>query len=359
MSQLNVGKLVASSEIVLPQFTNTTRPATASQGAIILNTEEALIQLYTGTEWVSLQVANPQDFSNVTIFNYTGSDQSFTVPASGGTVKELLVYMWGAGGGSDEGGTATAGAGGFTSGIISRFDNQSLNGDVFTIVVGQGGLRGSGSSNMSPSYGGGGRGSVDSGGGHVSGCGGGLSGIFAGGTTVFSGATPQSGAESRIIMCAGGGGGCNDQTTDLAYGGGGGGLEGGRGGDEPAGGGRGGWGGRQVSGYAGSNSGGTYANGSALRGADGPSNTDNPGGGGGYYGGQSGADDNSGAGGGSGFIGGTSTYKVTSGVTTTGGYGFSSAGYNPPETANQYYAAGIGSGYRANNGGNGRLVILY
>jgi len=359
MSQLNVGKLVASTEVVFPTYTNSNRPVSATQGSLIFNSEESVLQLYTGTEWVSLQNANPQDFSNVTIFNYTGSDQSFSVPTTGGTVNELLVFMWGAGGGADEGGTATAGAGGYASGTISRFDGQSLNGDAFTIVVGQGGLRGVGGSNMSAMYGGGGRGSVDSGGGHVSGCGGGLSGIFAGTAPVFSGANPQGGAQARAIIVAGGGGGCNDQTTNFAYGGSGGGIEGGRGGSEPTNNNKGGWGGRQVSGYSGSNSSATYANGSELRGADGPSNTDNPGGGGGYWGGQSGGDDNSGAGGGSGYTGGTSTYKVVSGLTTNGGSGTSSSGYNPPETGSEYYSAGVGSAYRTQGGGNGKVVVLY
>lgn len=358
MSQLNVGKLVASDRIILPQYTETTRP-TGEQGMLIFNTELGVLQIHTGVEWVSLAAANPQDFSNVSIFNYTGSDQSFSVPSSGGTVTELLVYMWGAGGGADEGGTATAGAGGFSSGTISRLDGQNLNGDVFTVVVGQGGLRGVGSSTMPSMYGGGGAGSAESGGGHVSGCGGGLSGIFSGGSSVFSGSNPQPGAHGRSIIIAGGGAGCNDQTANLAYGGSGGGTEGGRGGSEPANNNKGGWGGRQVAGYAGSNSSGTYANGSELRGADGPTGNDDPGGGGGYYGGQSGGDDNTGGGGGSGYIGGTSTYKVTGGVTTNGGQGLSSAGYSPPETGNEYYTTGIGAGYRSQNGGNGKVVIIY
>ena len=183
MSQLNVGKLVASSEVVFPSYTNSNRPTTAAQGSLIFNTEESLLQLWTGTEWVSLQLANPQDFSNVQIFAYTGSDQTFNVPASGGTINQLQVVMWGAGGGSDEGGTAAAGSGGFSSGTIERFDGNSLNGDSFTIVVGQGGVRGSGSSPMPAMYGGGGRGSADSGGGAGFWCCGGGSWVFPGGGT--------------------------------------------------------------------------------------------------------------------------------------------------------------------------------
>ena len=358
MSQLNVGKLVASTEVVFPNFTNSNRPASATQGSLIFNTEESVLQLWTGTEWVSIQNANPQDFSNAAVFAHTGSDQQFNVPSSGGTINQLQVVMWGAGGGSDESGTAAAGSGGFSSGTIERFDGNSLNGDAFTVVVGTGGKRGTGSSDMPAVYGGGGRGSRDSGGGHVSGNGGGLTGIFQGGATVFSGANPTSGSLDRAILIAGGGGGANDQSTDYAYGGAGGGTQGGRGGSQPSTNNKGGRGGRQVSGYDGSTSG-NRVDGSALRGGDGNTNQDNPGGGGGYYGGQSGSDDNSGAGGGSGYIGGNSTYKVLSGVTTTGSQGAPNT-HNPPQTGNQYYVSGIGTGYQGSpDGGNGRLVILY
>ena len=391
MSQLNVGKLVASSEVVFPSYSNSSRPASATQGSIIFNTEELVLQLWTGTEWVSLQLANPQDFSNAAVFAHTGSDQQFNVPSSGGTINQLQVVMWGAGGGSDESGTAAAGSGGFSSGTIERFDGNSMNGDAFTVVVGTGGKRGTGSndmpavyggggrgsrdsggghisgtggkrgtgsSDMPAVYGGGGRGSRDSGGGHVSGNGGGLTGIFQGGATVFSGANPASGSIDRAIIIAGGGGGANDQATDYAYGGAGGGTQGGRGGSQPSTNNKGGRGGRQVSGYDGSTSG-NRVDGSALRGGDGNTNQDNPGGGGGYYGGQSGSDDNSGAGGGSGYIGGNSTYKVISGVTTTGSQGAPNT-HNPPQTGNQYYVSGVGTGYQGSpDGGNGRLVILY
>ena len=358
MSQLNVGKLVASSEVVFPSYTNTNRPTTATQGALIFNTEEELLQLWTGTEWVSLQLANPQDFSNAAVFAYTGSDQTFNVPESGGTINQLQVVMWGAGGGSDESGTGAAGSGGFTSGTIERFDGNSLNGDSFTVVVGSGGNRGTGSSDMPAVYGGGGRGSRDSGGGHVSGTGGGLSGVFQGGSTVFSGANAGSGSLDRAILIAGGGGGANDQSQDQAYGGAGGGTQGGRGGSEPSNNNKGGRGGRQIAGYDGSTSG-NVVSGGELRGGDGNTNQDNPGGGGGYYGGQSGSDDNSGAGGGSGYIGGNSTYKVISGITTTGAQGPGSQ-HNPPQTGNAYYQTGVGVGYKGSGkGGDGRVVILY
>ena len=357
MSQLNVGKLVASSEVVFPSYSNSSRPASATQGSIIFNTEDLVLQLWTGTEWVSLQLANPQDFSNAAVFAHTGSDQQFNVPSSGGTINQLQVVMWGAGGGSDESGTAAAGSGGFSSGTIERFDGNSLNGDAFTVVVGTGGKRGTGSNDMPAVYGGGGRGSRDSGGGHVSGSGGGLTGIFQGGATVFSGANPASGSLDRAIIIAGGGGGANDQATDYAYGGAGGGTQGGRGGSQPSTNNKGGRGGRQIAGYDGSTSG-NRVDGSALRGGDGNTNQDNPGGGGGYYGGQSGSDDNSGAGGGSSYYGGNANYSVTDASTEIGGYG-SGQSYSTGGSASQYWSADVGNASRSSRGGDGKVVIVY
>lgn len=357
MSNLNVGSVNTSTGMYLPQVTTANRPAGVA-GLMVFNIESNTLQVYDGTDWVNMSSFRDQSFTNVVILDYTGADQSFLVPENV-LVREMQVFMWGAGGGGDESATASAGAGGYSTGIISRFDGQPLSGDTFTIVVGQGGARGVGSTDVRTSYGGGGKGSRDGGGGHVSGGGGGLSGIFAGASSVFGGATPFSGAHERSVIIAGGGGGANDQTSGFAYGGGGGGLEGGRGGSEPAGNNKGGWGGRQSAGYSGTNASANEADGGPLRGGDGLTNGDNPGGGGGYYGGQSGGDDNSGAGGGSAFVGGTATYQITSALTIAGGYGSGTA-YDPAETTNQYYLGNVGSGSRtASQGGNGRVVIVY
>ena len=283
-------------------------------------------------------------------FSYTGSDQTWTAPSG---LTSFIFKAWGAGAGNDEGGTAPSGAGGFTLGTVTK--SGGVGGDTFRVVVGQGGPRGVGAGNTRTSYGGGGYGSVDSGGGHVSGGGGGLTGLFAPGGTVFSGVTPQSGAFARSILIAGGGGGANDQTTNFAYGGAGGGTEGQRGGSEPADNNKGGWGGRQTSGYSGSNASGTIANGGQLRGADGPNSNDDPGGGGGYYGGQSGGDDNSGAGGGSGYVGGTATYTVSSANTYTG----NKQALPSQGTSDGDFPGSVGAGAFSGDGQNGYAVIKY
>lgn len=134
-------------------------------------------------------------------FNYTGSDQVFTVPS--GACPNMTVKVWGAGGG---GGTHTdvwsygspGGGGGFTSGALT------LNpGTIWKVVVGQGGPVNSNSN----SYGGGGASSCNGADNRYSGNGGGLSGLFSGNTAVFSGGTPEAGAQARAILIAGGGGG--------------------------------------------------------------------------------------------------------------------------------------------------------
>jgi hypothetical protein len=358
MSQINVGNINATGGLYLPQHTDASRP-TNQIGLMIFNIDSGTVQFFDGADWQNISTFRDQSFSNIAVFDYSGGDQIWQVPTNV-RVREFQVLMWGAGGGADEGATASGGSGGFTSGIISRFDGADLNGTSFTIVAGQGGARGSGSTDTRTSYGGGGKGSVDSGGGHVSGGGGGLSGIFAGPNSVFGGAEPLAGAHARSILIAGGGGGANDQATGTAYGGGGGGLEGGRGGSDPQSTNKGGWGGRQVAGYSGTNDATNEVDGGPLRGGDGVTGGDNPGGGGGYYGGQSGGDDNSGSGGGSGYIGGTSIYQVTSATTNIGAFGTSiNFTYTPSNSDNPNYSSGIGVASSTTTGGNGRVVIIY
>ncbi|MEO7331527.1 MAG: hypothetical protein ABI193_23335, partial [Minicystis sp.] len=72
-------------------------------------------------------------------------------------------------------------------------------------------------------------------------------------------------------------------------------------------------------------------------------------GGGGYYGGGGGIDNvDAAGGGGSGYIGGA---NVSNGIL------FSGSGTTPPQTADAFYAAGVGVG--ALNGGGGRIVITW
>ena len=304
--------------------------------------------LYSDSNIISITI------KNIIIFNYTGNDQTFTVPEG---ITSLDVRVWGAGGGGS-GANNYGGPGGFSKGIV-----ECSPSDQFTVVVGGGGKSNNGSNTPWPAtYGGGGLGTAS---GNVSGSGGGLSGIFEGSSAIFSGAAPQSEAHSKAIIIAGGGGGANDQDPGTAFGGSGGGLSGIRGAskdlndlDLKY-----GQGGTQTQG--GGHQGCTTPpnSGSALRGADGVTG-DNAGGGSGYFGGGGGCDDHTGGGGGSGYIGGTGQHPVSDGVTQAqdriDGGEMCEAGLSDPfyesYAGRGGYATPSSTGYDA---GHGRVVIIY
>jgi|GEM_PF-3608572 len=134
-------------------------------------------------------------------FTYTGSEQSWTVPAG---VTSIDVKLWGAGGGGDYNGSS-GGSGGFVKGTLAVTPGQILK-----IVVGEGGSKADNSAgNTSPaagSYGGGGRGTS------YGAAGGGYSGIFL--STVTQ-------ANAKVIAGGGGGSKNNSGNTTPAGGGGG------------------------------------------------------------------------------------------------------------------------------------------
>ena len=248
-----------------------------------------------------------------TAFSYTGSAQTFTVPAG---VTIVTVQSWGAGGGNGPSGV-TGGAGGYASGIVSVTPGEEL-----TIIAGGGGHGWTAAT--SSAYGGGGPGAGSS--------------VASGGGGGRSAVRRASGTE---LITAGAGGGAAGSTN----GGVGGGASGG------AGTGSGGGGGTQSSGGAGGNTGcGTGQSGSQFQGGY-NATTYGGGGGGGYYGGGEGGDScgqgqQTGGGGGSGYIDGASNGTNTAGSGTT-----------PPNTGDANYAAGIGVGGSSGDGGNGRIVI--
>jgi hypothetical protein len=289
-------------------------------------------------------------------YNYTGSDQTLTLPAA---VNTFVVHAWGGGGGAFPGVNSTlgGGSGGYTTGIV-----QTTAGNSFVVVVGQGGASQGDNAGVGPTtrYGGGGQLTPAGWGGQ----GGGLSGIFTGTGTVFSGVTAQPGAQARAVLIAGGGGGNGDSG---ASGGEGGGLSGNNiysgDGSSP----RGPYGaGLQTD----SNNGydGAAQKGSALKGGD-ASGGDNGGGGGGgagYYGGGGGTGANgvpNAGGGGSGYVGGSP------GVTISAANSINSVlRVNVANSSSPYYANTAGKGGNgASNpttqptspGQAGRVVILY
>jgi uncharacterized repeat protein (TIGR02543 family) len=222
---------------------------------------------------------------NTTVtFNYTGADQSWTVPSG---VTSATFYLFGAGGG---GNTRTSGGnGGYATGGYSVTAGQ-----VYTIIVGEGGgglasalVAGLTGKYTKLTYGGGGRGGSTAGDTYI--------GTFASGGG--RSAIRAQGASTDLATAGGGGGGGYG-----ICGNGGGGLigEGARGGTQTAGGAS---AAVSLSGVAG--------NGSAYLG--GTSNNEGGGGGGGYFGGGDGGD-NAGGGGGSSYIA-----LLRNGVTTSGG----------------------------------------
>ena len=281
--------------------------------------------------------------------------KSFLILTFFALVNTSLFAASSPGGGG--GRSANAGApGGYTTGTVTVRADSNTGTPTYLMSVGQGGTASDvGNAYTSASFNGGGRGRVST---HygVGGGGGGYSGIFL-----------QSKTHGTAVMIAGGGAGAQSINSGGApfYAGSGGGLTGQDGGQNSHSSHAnisGGLGGTQTSGGAyGTGDYGEGSAGSALQGGDGGHMSG--GAGGGYYGGGGGNHKNnygsSGSGGGSGYIGGNSTYKVISGVTTTGSQG-SPDTHNPPQTGNQYYVSGVGTGYQGSpDGGNGRLVILY
>ena len=275
-------------------------------------------------------------------YNYTGADQTLTLPAS---VNTFVVHAWGGGGGGFPASPYVGGGGGYTTAVV-----QTTAGNSFVVVVGQGGDSRGPNAGTGPlaRYGGGGQVTPLGWGGQ----GGGLSGIFTGTGTVFSGVTAQPGAHARSILIAGGGG----ASGDFGQGGEGGGLSGNNsyGNDgstyAPYG------AGLQTPSNNGYN--GAPQAGSALTGgnAGGGDNGGGGGGGSGYYGGGGGTGDNNvpnAGGGGSGYVGGAP------GITISAANSKNAFKTTAANTTSVYYANNAGRGGTATVGDNGRVVILY
>jgi hypothetical protein len=258
--------------------------------SVLTTAQRERVEGYLAYKW-KIPIFTPITYT----FNFTGSLQSWTPPASVTVPTTVTVTLRGAGGGGGYS-SGVGGAGGTTTGTLAVTPGQ-----IYSIVVGGGG--GGGNPGTSAGgYGGGGTGGANSGAG---GGGGGYSGIFSSSTLL----------QANALAIAGGGGG--GPYFGPPGGGAGGGLTGedtflSTGGTQTAG---------------GTSSGGQQA-GSALQGASG-----NGGGGGGYFGGGIYA----GGSGGSGFIGG-----LTFGTTSQGGGGAGGGG---------------GGGSPGGTGGNGSVVI--
>jgi len=244
------------------------------------------------------------------VFDYTGSDQSWTVPTG---VTQIFVKVWGSGGGPGSPGGwgqgSPGGGGGFAGGAIPVTPGESL-----LIACGQPGyLRGNTIAAGNRGYGGG----------AVS-CGNGSDNSYGGGGGGYSGIFRTSKTQANAIIMAGGGGGGGSSRTagNGNNGGGGGGLIGERGYaayDQKYN--YGGGGGTQTGAGAQASNDGTPSSdglGGALFGGFARVNSYGGGGGGGYFGGNGGGYSEQqtmgGGGGGSGYL----SSAVVNGVLISG-----------------------------------------
>lgn len=307
-------------------------------------------------------------------FNYTGSVQTWTVPAN---TTSIYAYVFGPGGGAEGNNGTNGGAGGYTIGNINP-----VPGSTMKIIVGGGGAPGT----------------------QENGSGGGYSAVA---TPNWAGSNVST-DHAAIILAAGGGGGAAGHDLSLSSGnttvqaGAGGGAsgqdaqvsgshppEGGNGGTQSAGGsypGQAGGGNCTATSCAGQ----TLRGGTGCGGAEGSGGVGWPnqiyggtwgsaaggngcnagGGGAGYYGGSGGGHASTGTnagsgGGGSGYTGGSGSYTTSNVATYTGN------GRTPPSqlTSSPYYSTGLSAGgingtTNANSnlgdgGGHGRVVLVF
>jgi gliding motility-associated-like protein len=336
----------------IPGATSQTYPATQS-GSYSVTVDYGSCQL-TSNNFV-LNTDPTGCGSDTIIYDYTGGDQTFDVPAG---VTCIDVLLWGAGGGSgDNTDGGNGGGGAFVRGSVGVTPGQTL-----TVMVGGGGSKGSvsggGNYQMTSVYGGGGRGRSENRGG---GGGGGRSAIRLGTAEWATAAGGGGGAGSGSSggdgtrYCGGGGGALNGNGT--------------RGGDRSGcSTGAGGCGGTPTAPQ--SCTGG--ADGTQFIGGDGEdigNQTYGGGGGGsGYYGGEGGAtggNNSGGGGGGSSYILPTAI-SVSSDAGSSGGTGgnATTAAGNWTNSLNQsLYGGGGGRGgsnqdNSGNQGQNGRIVII-
>ena len=256
------------------------------EGRVLMKNVKIFIQIIV-IQFISITLAQSDPVS--VTYDYTGSEQTFTVPSGASSIQ---IETWGAQGGGGEPCSGSieddGGLGGYTIGTLAVTPGEVLN-----IFVGE---------KPTTVNGGSGPGGFNGGGDHgrYAGAGGGASDVRRGGITLAD----------RIIV-AGGGGGGNAGCPDHGSGGAGGGLTG----DTGLTGGN-----SFVAGGGGTASSGGAGGGDGSDGALGVGGTGGyhvAGGGGGYYGG--GGAYAAGGGGGSSYFGGVTNGSTQSGVRTGNG----------------------------------------
>lgn len=326
MATLQSLSITDTGYLKLPAGTTAQRPGSPTTGMLRFNTSFNRLETWNGSSWEGFPLVK-------TTFNYTGVDQTFTVPTG---ITKIYVKCWGGGGGgggvSGWSGGGTAGGGGFSYGEIA-----TSGGTNYTVVVGSRGF------NRSPSrtYGGGGQPPNNWG----PGSGGGQSGFYNSGAA-FSGGTFNGATGRALLIAGGGGGGGANRNPGSTRGGAGGGTIGEQGsanyGNN--------WGNGGTQNAGGTGNGGT---GGAMSGSN-CNVSYGGGGGGGWFGGGAGyyqePQDMGGGGGGSGYI---NTGSVTNGYTVVGSG-------QAPGGAEDFDRGGAGVGGNEDaQGTDGRVIVYY
>jgi hypothetical protein len=299
-------------------------------------------------KWVTGETWSYSNWASEQSFAYTGSDQSFIVPAG---VTSLTVKLWGAGGGGAPPGHVNnnGGAGGYTTGTLAVTPGETL-----TLIVGQGGINHGGYPlNRSYRYGGGASGGGTASHNYKFAAGGGRSAIRRSSTELATTGGGGGAGYSGDGGNAGGASGQNGQTSGSSSGTRAGGGTTDNGGEGP--GGSGGANGLYVTetGVPGIQFEGGYSQTTNI-------NSEAGGGGGGYFGGGGGGD-NGGAAGGSGYFGGLSNGSTT---------GSSQGTVYPPSASDAAYpdaassaagsgAVGTGGSGPSPAGGNGFIHLQW
>ena len=140
MSTLNVGKVLLSSGLVLPEYTTSNLPV-GEAGLMVFDLTEQKIKLHDGSKWTSFDSSvmlgsggTPEDSGSYRTHRFTG-DGVFTVTTPG-TAEVLVVAGGGGGGGSHQGGGG-GGAGGLVYHPAKYFPSGT-----YAVTVGGGGQGG-------------------------------------------------------------------------------------------------------------------------------------------------------------------------------------------------------------------------
>ena len=151
MSNLNVGEAVVGSELNLPIHTNSSRPTGAPPGHMIFNQQEGKIQIYDGSDWISIGSTSYDisatgdvtttdlggDFAGDRVIKFTGDGTLTVNNASSDKGIDLLIIGGGGGGGG------VIGGGGGAGGTLYK-RNLQLPVGTYQITIGSGGLGGKG-----------------------------------------------------------------------------------------------------------------------------------------------------------------------------------------------------------------------